>query len=248
MTNCKMNSTNSAPSIDAMPPLDRELILVESDLLPGDVLLFRLLKPGWIQRRISIATNSPYTHAAIYIGDNLIADANPLCGVAKRELADAMNGSRCAAILRSQCVFSQRRVEELKKFVDAVLYQGKFYNINGILKFQKASEQYFTNQLEFIRENYGKVTSTSEFVKMSFFCSAFIVACYAVVDIIDTTAQAAYRPDFFSPGHLHKDPTFGWLLGYLVPQEGSVPADDPAMNATQWRNCLELRWWKCTVP
>jgi hypothetical protein len=50
------------------------------------------------------------------------------------------------------------------------------------------------------------------------------------------TAQVAYQPDFFAPGHLLDDPSFGWLLGCLIPEGGSLPSDDPLLaNATLMR-------------
>jgi hypothetical protein len=106
------------------------------------------------------------------------------------------------------------------------------------------SKDHFDNQLDFIRKNYGKVTSHDEFAEQSFFCSAFVVACYTVVGIIGDSAQVAYQPDNFSPGQLHQDPTFGWLLGFLVPEGGSVPEDDPVLTqATCWRDLMSEWWW-----
>lgn len=228
--------TKEMPEGGSTIPSDSDLILSSDNLLPGDVLLYRSSKPGVVGRSISAATDSPYTHAAIYVGDGFIADSIPPKGVSKSLLADTLQGIRCVAVLRSQYGFGADRQSTLVKFVDAVLENRLFYDFKGIGKFRKHSADYFNNQLEFIRKNYGKFTTPDEFSKQRFFCSAFVVACYAVVGIIDECAQVAYQPESFSPGHLYRNPTFGWLLGYLVPEGGTVPSDDPALETTLWRD------------
>lgn len=237
------SSERDAGGESTIPP-DSDLILNPSELLPGDVLLYRSGNGKIHQRKISEATGSPYTHAAIYLGGDLVAESNFPRGVAKRALEGSIKGSRCIAVLRSQNGFGEDRPRKLNEFVDAVLESGSFYNLIAVRNFKKASTEYFDNQLEIVRNNYDRVTSTEEFVRQSFFCSAFVVACYAVVGIIGPTAQIAYLPNAFSPASLYQDHTFGWLLGYLVPDGGSVPKDDPVLSqATFWRDCLDIRWW-----
>ena len=244
MTGDNKDSSKSDSGGEFTAPPDGDLILKPSELLPGDVLLYRSSNGKFLQRKISEATGSPYTHAAIYLGEGLVAESNFPSGVGKNPLEDSIKGCRCVAVLRSQAGFDRDRQRKLNEFVDAVIDQDKFYNLIAVAGFGKASKEYFDNQLEIVRNNYGKVTSNEEFAKQSFFCSAFVVACYAVVGIIDPTAQIAYLPKAFSPGGLYQDPTFGWLLGFLVPDGGSVPADDPVLvQATYWRDCLEMRWW-----
>lgn len=221
------------------------LILDPSDLLPGDVLLYRSDGEKKHRRKISEATGSPYTHAAIYLGDGLVAESNFPNGVGKHPVADSIKGCRCVAVLRSQLGFGGDRPRKLNEFVDSVLANKKLYNFIDVLKFKGRSDAYFDNQLDFIRENYGNLTSHDEFAERSFFCSAFVVACYTVVGIIDDSAQVAYQPNNFSPGHLPQDPTFGWLLGFLVPEGGSVSKDDPVLTQASavWRELMDCRWW-----
>ena len=220
-------------------PSDSDLILQFDDLLPGDVLLYRPSKPNIVQQSISAATNSPYTHATIYLGDGSIADSMPPNGVAKRPLLDTLQGYRCILVLRSQSGFSDDRKRKLREFVASVRENNKFYDLIGVARFEKRSSDYFSNQLEFIRRNFGISKSHEEFAKQSFFCSAFVVACYAVVGIVDETAQVAYQPEYFSPGHLYSDPTFGWILGYLLPEGGTIPSDDPPLQISTWWRDLE---------
>ena len=132
-----------------------------------------------------------------------------------------MQGNQCIAVLRSQLGFGGERPRKLNEFVAAVLENRKFYNLIAVARFPKRSAEYFANQLECVRENYGKVTSHEEFAEQSFFCTAFVVACYAVVGIIGETAQAAYQPNNFSPGHLGEDPTSDGSWAILCQKVGS---------------------------
>lgn len=219
------------------------MIISVDDLLPGDVLLYRASRQKPHQKKISEVTGSPYTHAAIFLGDGLVAESNFPLGVVKKLFAGT-TGSGCVAVLRSQYEFRDQRPCQLKSFVNSVILHGKFYDLIGAANFGKATNQHREDQLDFIRRNYGKVTSNDEFAKQSFFCSAFVVACYSVAGVIGPSAQIAYNPAMFSPGSLHQDPTFGWLLGYLVPEGGSVPDDDPVQTqATLWRDQMPNRWW-----
>ena len=242
------SNKNPLKSFDGDGPsasLYRSLLLTPSDLLPGDVLLYRPSCPNVVQKKISSATQSPYTHAAIYIGDGLISElvAWPrLIGVRKHTLEEFLQGSRCVGVLRSQLGFGGDRPDKLNKFIDAVCDNRKFYNLVAVVNFRRRSKEYFEDQLEFIRNNYGKVAAREKFETQSFFCSAFVVASYTVVGIIGESAQVAYPPEFFSPAGLYRDPTFGWLLGYLLP---SIPDKDPLLSETTlWPDCQGARWWQ----
>jgi hypothetical protein len=244
MVGSKTEPSKDIPDVDPSSLASGDLAVQPSDLLPGDVLVYRPRSPNVVQRAISSATSSPYTHAAIYLGAGIVAESGAPLGVTKSALQDSVQGSQCIAVLRSQLGFGGDRPTRLEKFVAAVLERGKFYNLIAVVGFSKRSTEYFSNQLEFISENYGKVTSREEFAEQSFFCSAFVVACYAVAGVIGETAQVAYQPNNFSPGHLGEDPTFGWLLGYLVPEGGTIPSDDPILTrAMLWRDCQSARWW-----
>ena len=233
-----------APRTQASP---RPTILTEPDLLPGDILLYRPLKPNFIQRRIINATESPYTHVAIYVGGGFIAESVAwpcLIGIRKVQFERSLKRTEYVGVLRSQLGFGGNRPTELIKFVDSFLQRKRFYNLIAAARFKKESREFFNNQLEFIRRNYGKTISAEKFSERSFFCSAFVVACYSVVGAISDTAQAAYPPEFFSPAGLYRDPTFGWLLGFLSPNGNLIRADDPLLfEATHWQPNIGIKWW-----
>ena len=223
--------------------LEGSLTVSVADLLPGDVLLYRANAQKFHQKKISEVTGSPYTHAAIFLGNGLVAESNFPFGVSKRSVQESIEGSGCVAVLRSQLGFTGDRPRQLSEFVDSVLAEKKSYDF-GVVNFEKATKQHQKDQLDFIRRNYDQVTSSDEFAKQRFFCSAFVVACYSVAGVIGVSAQVAYVPRMFSPGSLYQDPTFGWVLGYLLPEGGSVPDDDPIQTqGTLWRDQQNCRWW-----
>lgn len=235
---------NGNRDADKTSPSDGSLIISVADLLPGDVLLYRAIRQKLHQQKISEVTDSPYTHAAMFLCDGLVAEANFPHGVAKQPVEQSINRSGCVAVLRSQLGFAGNRPRQLNAFVDTVLANGRFYDLIGAGNFGKATKQHGEDQLDFIRRNYGKVTSIDEFANQRFFCSAFVVACYSVVGVIAPSAQVAYVPNMFSPGSLYQDPTFGWFLGYLVPEGGFVPDDDPVQTqGTLWRDLKDFSWW-----
>ncbi|MEO5324273.1 hypothetical protein PV773_13225 [Mesorhizobium sp. CC13] len=228
-----------------MTDIDTSLILQPEDLRPGDILLFRWSEPDSLARRISAGTGSPYTHAAIYVGDGIVAESVSPHGVVQNALADAIEESECVGVLRSQLGFKGDRPAALASFVTSVIAEGKPFHRHALVSFTDESCEFFDNALERVRDNYGQVATSADLAARSYFCSGFVVACLQAVGLIGDSAQVAYPPAHFSPAHLHADPTFGWLLGFLLPPGGSVPQDDPLMTeATRWADIEEEPWWQ----
>ena len=198
-------------SRNGVPIAQNELRLNFSDLLPGDILLFRPFSPKKHHKIISTATETPYTHAAVYLGNKQIVElTSPKVQI--RKLSDVDKKDYVIAVLRSQCGFSKKREAALKNFASKLIEHGARYDWPGLLTFKERKDRSLTQLLNNLERNYGTITLEDEFVKRSYLCSALVIACYAVTGIIGDTAQQAYQPNVFSPG----DPTFGWLLGYIV--------------------------------
>jgi cell wall-associated NlpC family hydrolase len=119
----------STTSQEMVIPTNPDMIVGEVDLLPGDVLLYRPRTANLIQCGIMRATGSPYTHAAIYLGDGNIAESVFPQGVTKCALRKSIDGSQCVAILRSQMGFAGDRPANLAKFVSSVIENIKQYYI-----------------------------------------------------------------------------------------------------------------------
>jgi hypothetical protein len=218
------------------------LIISPADLLPGDILLFSSLSQKPHAKQISKVTGSPYTHAAIYIGDGEIAESTPpFVKIRKLSAADT-KGTRIG-VLRSQMGFSEKRAAAVREFVQQLVAKHATYDFAGVLKFNGRHKEFHERLMDEIAANYGKITTTDEFLKQAYFCSALVATCYVVAGVIGDTAQVAYPPNVISPGDIHRDPTFGWVLGYIVPDGEKIPTDDPLMAGTLWKDNLEVRWW-----
>lgn len=216
------------------PVVEKSFLLDFTELQPGDVLLRRPIKPGFLQRLISHKTDSPYTHASIYLGMNQVAEATALRRVRILPLAKAIKNNSCTGVLRSQAKFDGERIDKLHAFINSLIGKRSGYDYSGIFGFHLKNKRYFLNQMEFIRKNCGIYLSAEHFSNNHYFCSSLVVACYSVVGIIDSSAQCAYPHEVISPGDLYKDPTFGWFLGYLLPRGCEVPAEDPLKLMTRW--------------
>jgi hypothetical protein len=218
-----------------------ELLIDFSDLLPGDILLFRSLHQTKAQKEISAATGSRYTHAAIYLGSNEIAEAAPTVRI--RTLSDADKKGQVIGVLRSQTVFSQKRAAALRNFAEELIKQGVKYDFRGALTFEHRREVFVETLLQNLQENYGKMTKKDELLQGPYFCSALVVASYILSGVIGESAHLAYPPDVFSPAELHRDPTFGWFLGYVTNAPESIPSDDPLLALARWEDHQDMRWW-----
>lgn len=219
--------------------------LIALDLLPGDILLYRPETPDRVGQLIMNVTKSSYTHAAIFLGDGKIAEALFPGGVAISNVEESLHGYLWVGVVRTQMGFGEARQKKLYEFVDAVIANGRLFHRSALIHFQEDSRTFFDQQLEIIRENFGKSASLEELAAKAYFCSGFITACYEAVGIIDESAQAAYPPEFFSPAKLYEDSTFGWVLGYVMPNggPGSIPHDDPLLFATSWDDHFDIKWW-----
>lgn len=232
------NDAAKAAAVD----LEERPFLGFDDLLAGDILLFRAIAPDDTAQRISRASGSPYTHAAVYLGDGDVIEAGyPM--VEKRQLVETDKQSNIIGVFRSQLGFSESRVQALQTFAKTLIANDSTYDLRGALKQKQTKSQLEEQLLDLLTQHYGKVVSKEEFEQRSYFCSALVVACYTVSGVIGNTAQLAYKADAFSPADLHEDPTFGWFLGYITADRNQIPPDDPLMTATLRRDLSDARWW-----
>lgn len=211
-------------------------IISIGDLQAGDVLLHRAsAKIKTHQKIIENKTNSPYTHASIYLGNGEIAESILNKGVTKSNLTQERTEKEIIGVLRSQCGFGPERQEILRDFVSELISQNAGYDFSGVRTFNKKNTKHFDDILGEVKRNYGTVKSRHDLSKEKYFCSALVVACFYAVGIIGETAQVAYPTDVLSPGDLHRDPTFGWFYGYIGEDPSEIPDDDPLMEITSWQ-------------
>lgn len=220
------------------------LILDFPDLLPGDILVFRAVDPDALTKRISRSTGSPYTHAAVYLGDLDVLEAGDEI-VEVRRLSNLDKEDCVIGVFRSQCGFGEDRVRTLREFAARLAGNDLAYDKDGLKNFRQTRTEFEEELFDRLRLDYGKVLTKDELERRPYFCSSLVVASYIVCGIIGDTAQLAYQLDAFSPADLHREPTFGWFLGYVTDPDNKVPADDPLLIATSWRDSSspDERWW-----
>lgn len=215
------------------PLNDHPTLIDTSTVRAGDVFLHYRAKRKGITYVIESATGSPYTHASIYLGDGLLAEASPP-KVCKTPLIKAMADDSHIAVFRSQCGFGPDRATRLNAFIDQLIQQSTWYDLLGLVGFSSRKELHESTQLDRLHEFFENNAPQHTLTNRPFFCSALVVACYCVVGIIDDCAAVIYSPDVYSPGALGTEPTFGHIFGYLAPAGYEVPADDPFINNTRY--------------
>ena len=222
-------------AIVALPPR-----IPQADLKCGDILLYRHLRQSKMQAEISRKTASPYTHAAIYLGDGLILDA-VLPKVRKISVTHTIDRNTTIGVLRSQTPFTD--CKKLNEFADILIKGKSKYDFLGVFNVIKQRKLLDENMLKIVNENYEKSILDEKYEKSAYFCSGLVVACYCVAGPIGSSARIIYNPAAYAPGHLYKQPTFGWVLGYL--DEGSLdtPDDDPLQFETRWDAQSAPHWW-----
>ena len=232
---------NSSDSTDKQGESHGPSVIASSKLRPGDILLHYRSSRKLQTKLIEAATNSPYTHASIYLGEGHVAEASPP-KVRKVTLEDAIEADSHIAVFRSQCGFDSARVSTLNSFIDELTDKSTWYDIRIIAGFNKRRQQHVDNQLEKLADYFSKNAPPNDYVNRVYFCSALVVACYCVVGIIDSSATTIYTPDIYSPGALAEDPTFGHIVGYLADVGYQIPLNDPFINRTNFKKIFNAEW------
>jgi hypothetical protein len=212
--------------------------LAESDLKPGDVLLFCNLAAKPHRLIISYATQSPYTHAAIFLGDGQIAHAVTAGGVNIEQLV--VDAGSYIGVLRSQLGFTADRVQDVRDFIDLLIARKAKYDWSGAISLHPIYKKYFAKIVNNFTSGNAAISSLDELSQRDHFCSALIVACWFVSGMLHNSTWGVYKPDSLSPGDLHRDVTFGWVLGYLIADGVNVPNNDPLQSLTQWADIHQI--------
>ncbi|MCK1338619.1 hypothetical protein IVB38_22045 [Bradyrhizobium sp. 38] len=125
------------------------LLLEFADLLPGDILLFRAVEPDALAQRVSDEIGSPYTHAAVYLGNGEIIEAGDP-KIEKHRLSEDDKEDYIIGVLRSQFKFGDERIQALREFADALVKSDSQYDWRGIFKYKKTRTK-FEEELQEIR-------------------------------------------------------------------------------------------------
>jgi uncharacterized protein YycO len=206
-------------------------LISTKELRAGDVLLCLPAKLGAVGKQIKNVTGSPYTHAAIYLGDNQVGDATAT-GVGFRPVLNLIRQYQHIAVMRNPDAWSRRNTQILRSFILELHGQGTSYNYGGVVRFRRNKTQQQESQLCLLREYFSNPSDRKK-VNLSdapYFCSELIVACFLKTGFIDEAAAIVLHPSNFAPGDLAIDLAFGALVGYLSEKSNyQVPPTDPSI-------------------
>lgn len=176
------------------------------ELIAGDVLLCNSID---VSDRYACETG--YSHAAIYIGDEKVLDAN-LHGVKIRSLFDLMSGYHHLAVLRSD-MWSPARIRRLKEFAER--HSGKPFNREGIEHFRMEKALGLVVTTQDIEDHLVGRSAPVEPNRPLYFCSELVVAAFLDAGIIDHSAAILFKPEHWRPIEVAKDKAFGFFVSYL---------------------------------
>jgi hypothetical protein len=217
---------------DNEPTQDHRYALKREDLKPGDILLYRAQKKSIVSSIIRWWTGSPYSHAAIYLGDGKILEAlfprikiNPL----------KIQRGGYIGIVRSQYEFGPERVEVLHDFANQLVKNKARYDTLGVLQFIGIKSNVYRDNIAAVLAGAADIRGDA---RTRYFCSALVARTYCIVGIADESAWSIFLGSLKSPGDIPLDINFGWFLGYLIPPGTTVPNDDPMQKGTIWKEVI----------
>lgn len=186
-------------------------MLVPGDLLPGDVLLHEPGRRRWYEKGIALATNSPFTHASIYLGDNRIAEARlprvRVCGIAR-----PMRRERQLCILRQPMGLHADQVAALHAFVDAALQRNARFDYTFPLVYYGSRLARHVMPTPRSPVAHDPLPPAN---RARYFCTSFVVDAFRAMGLIDRTEARPYRLSSLSAADFLADEKFGGVVGYL---------------------------------
>ncbi len=163
--------------------------------------------------------------------------------VRKISLEAAIKPDLRTAVFRSQCGFGPSRVNTLNAFIDELIQRRTWYDFRSLIGFKSRVNSHIGDQLDKLARYLNDNGLITKYINRKYFCSALVVACYCVVEIIDDSATPIYTPEMYSPGALGDDPTFGHIVGYLMLSNSQIPSDDPFFNNSTFRSTFGVDYF-----
>lgn len=202
------------------------------ELQPGDILLYRNGRKSVVSSLIRRLTRSPYSHAAVYLGDGKILEA-VISGIKINRLEIPHGGY--IGVMRSQMGFGPERQQILQDFANQLVKNRAQYDLRGILQFVGVHCQAYQQNIDAILAGAADIRGDD---RTRYFCSALVARTWCVVGIADESAWSLFLSDLISPGDIPGDVNFGWFLGYLIYPGTTVPDDDPMAAGTIWKDVM----------
>ncbi|WP_305816207.1 hypothetical protein [Photobacterium leiognathi] len=197
--------------IGTPPPL-----LSEKDLKVGDVLFCSKSNDDKMSNLIQKTTDGPYTHCAIYFGNNTIVHMTTRGIKAPNNISDFISEytyiavTRCPGLKNPDFELYPIFKKKLIDFIQSNLDKKVKYNIVGaglspLREYKNISKHYAQNQ-----QQKNKVKDVD---KKSYFCSEFILDCFKATEYIDKD-HSYWKADNWTPTGLAEENIFD-LVGFM---------------------------------
>jgi len=194
----------------------------------GDVLL---CYDSSVAEDTLAATGSSYSHAAICIDNNLVAESSS-SGVRKITISDLTDTYERVAVFRPHpgC-WTPSRIMKLNSFIGDAIKKGVRFNNRGYHRFEQNEESHNQSVEMQFHKYFTEGLQPDSPEKSSYFCSELVAAAFHSVGVLSESAAILYKPEAMSPAKLAQDPTFGLFVGYIKSYEGfEVPEDDEFLH------------------
>lgn len=185
-------------------------ILQTTDLLPGDILLYR--SSSFIGWAIRCFDDSEHNHAAIWDGDNVIEADAP--GVVSRTLAESIKGAQ-VNVYRVKCATTYER-EHAAAVANEYFYEGHKYAYGQILLLAplvRLRKCRLPKVAWWIRRwtdgAAARLIALHDGKRQPMICSELVARCWDGKIRIIETDQA--EPDLVTPGDLEVSPSLQYI-------------------------------------
>jgi hypothetical protein len=223
-------------NVDEVKPM----LLSAADVQPGDVLLCNCgFYSEFSQRRIEDATGSPYVHAAIFVGDDKVAESTT-GGLQQVSLAELLKRYAHVAVFRSSYVWSDDRVRKLNAFAEREIQRQAKYSFIGAFKLLWKPKKHAATIHQQLQEFFNRAPESKKklvfFGRKRYFCSEFVAQCFIEAGFTEGAGAVFFRPDVQTPAALGKDWLYGVLVGFITDKKDYVvPVEDEFYNDATYR-------------
>jgi hypothetical protein len=172
-------------------------LLSASDVQAGDALLCNSGPYRDVtQRGIEAATGSRYVHAAIFVGDDKVAESTS-DGLQLLSLAELLKHYAHVAVFRSSYVWNDDRVRKLKAFVDREIQRQTKYSFVGAFKLLWKPKRHAATMDQQLRDFFERATAPKKklvfFGRKRYFCSEFVAQCFVEAGFTEGAGAVFFR-------------------------------------------------------
>ena len=214
------------------------LILELDQLEAGDLLV--CVMPGTRVQQVERATQSKYTHVGICYSSTEVVHMRT-SGIEMVAVSQFLRAKHRVAVLRNPHIWTSAKLQLLRGFLDNCLANHRSYDEAALDSFSARRDEHRLNLLDRLYAHFENGLPPKDHRKLEYLCSELVVAAFVEAGVIQPSAAIVYQCDTYSVGDLVRDPTFGYLLGYLKTEvRGVIPSD------AEFASSMTFATWQAT--